>query len=595
VEQAGGVSDTPRSRRPLFIAIGVLGAAVIALAAAWVVWGRASDAALVRFDVDVAGSGQIARVTDTSPYFAASPDGSRIAFVATVANKQDIWIKRIDSEKPERLADTTGGSAPFWSPDGQSIAFVAGGHLKRKALGAGPAQVLCDANSAQGTNGTWNREGIVLFAEWGTGRLMRVSENGGAPVIVRQHVQPAIGFPQFLPDGRHYLYVMPDIANATVHAFVGSLESNADADIAIAGVASRMEFAEGRLFFWREGSLLAQPFDLKTFQLTGEAVPIVDRIHGFAVTGFAAFSVSPRLLVYQAGAAASQLVWADRQGLEHERVGPVADFGSVRLSPDESSIAFTARDPRLGTNDIFIQEVRRPVTRPFTSDRGTENGPVWSPDGQTIVYTADRHAAPNLQARAADGTGTERELLPPSPGGPQITASFTPEGRLLFAQPNPGTDYDIMMIPVDHHADPVMVVQTKGRDTSARVSSDGRWLAFQSNVSGRLEIYVQPFDDAHARRQVSQDGGVDPKWRHDGKELFYLAGPDRRQLMAVDMIASGAAIEPGAPRLLFERHVRVPDYDVTKDGNRFLLIAPDPIAERGTLSAVVNWMKLVGR
>jgi hypothetical protein len=140
-----------------------------------------------------------------------------------------------------------------------------------------------------------------------------------------------------------------------------------------------------------------------------------------------------------------------------------------------------------------------------------------------------------------------------------------------------------------------MVVQTKGRDTSGRVSSDGRWLAFQSNVSGRLEIYVQPFDDAHGRRQVSQDGGADAKWRQDGKELFYLAGPDRRQLMAVDMIASGAAIEPGTPRLLFERHVRVPDYDVTKDGNRFLLIAPDPIAERGTLSAVVNWMKLVGR
>jgi Tol biopolymer transport system component len=590
---AGAATAGGRARRWPRVVIAMLGVATVLLAVlALQLWRHASVPPLVRFDVEPVGSGVITNFTDTNPYFAASPDGTQIAFVATTESRADIWIKRLDHDTPERLADTAGALSPFWSPDGQSIAFFAGGTLRRKALAGGAAQVLCKVEGT-GQNGAWNAAGVILFNEWGLHQLMRVSENGGTPVKERDG-QLSYGWLSFLPDGHHFLYAVPDLANSDPHAFVGSLGS-ADA-IPVAGVTSKMEFVAGHLLFWREGSLVAQPFDLATYQLTGQPVSLADGIHAFVITAFAAFSAAPGLLVYQAGPVARRLVWTDRQGLESEPVGPAAEIYSVRLSPGASSIAFSARDPRPGTNDIFIYEVGREVVRRLTSDRGTENSPMWSPDGKTIVYAADRHGPPNLQRRSADGAGQETEVVSPSTSGPQVPGSFTPDGRaLIFVQPNPGTGLDVMMMSVDaqHPSPPVAVVATKGREYSPHLSADGKWLAYQSNESGRTEVYVQPLYDPHGRRQVSRDGGIEPRWRGDGKELYYVAGPARTHLIAVDIVTSGATIEPGAPRLLFIRHSRVVDYDVIPDGKRFLFVAIDPVAERGTLSAVVNWTKLI--
>jgi dipeptidyl aminopeptidase/acylaminoacyl peptidase len=350
--------------------------------------------------------------------------------------------------------------------------------------------------------------------------------------------------------------------------------------------------------FWVEGGLVAQPFDLKTLRLTDHPIPLADQVHAFSLTGFAAFSVAPNLLVYQAGPFAGRLVWLDRQGLEVGSVGPPADYGAPRLSPDESSIASTARDTRLGTNDIFVHEFihepGRALTRRLTADRGSENSPVWSPDGKTIVYAADRHGPPNLHARSADGTGEERELVPPALGGPQGPGSFTRDGRsLVFIQPNPGANYDIMIAPLDGTSPPVAIVSGKGRDVSPRVSPDGQWLAYVSTGAGASEVYVQSLRDGHGRRQVSRDGGGEPLWRGDGKELYYITGPAGDRMMAVSMVPTGDVLEPSAPRLLFVARAGVSGYDVTKDGQRFLVVSPDLVAERGTLSAVANWTRLL--
>ena len=578
-----------RSRLSSWIAWSVAGAVVVFAAAAMWLWPRPAAVGPVRFDTDAAGGGTIARFTDVNPYFAASPDGSRIAFVANVSGSSDIWIKRLDAEKPEKLADTTNGTGPFWSPDGQSIGFFVGGRLKRKALAGGAAQVLCQVEGS-GANGAWSPSGVILFAEWGTHRIMQVPDTGGTPAVVRE-TKLALGWPSFLPDGRHFIFG-DSLSSQAAHTFVGSLDSRDVTEIP--GVESKAEFTAGQLFFWREGSLLAQAFDTRSFKLTGQPVPVADDVHAFALTGFAAFSTAPGLIVYQAGPAAARLIWVNRQGAESDSVGSAADYNSVRLSADGGSVAVAARDPRLGTNDVLILELARGITRPLTSERGTENSPIWSPDGRTIMYSADRHGAPNLHVRDVSGAGDEREIVPPASGGPQVTGSYTPDGKsFVFAQPNPGTDYDIMLAPLDGSSAPVVVAQTRHREISPRLSADGQWLAFTSNESGRFEIYVQPLHDSSRRRQVSRDGGVEPRWRKDVKELFFIGGPNRDRLMAVDMTSTASTIEPGVAHVLFVRHTRVQDYDVSPDGQRFLFISPDPVADRGTLSAIVNWTTVV--
>ena len=264
----------------------------------------------------------------------------------------------------------------------------------------------------------------------------------------------------------------------------------------------------------------------------------------------------------------------------------------MRLSPDGSRIAIGARDQRLGTSDVFIHEIARGLTRQLTSEPGTENTPGWTPDSLSVVYTADRHGPPNLHMRSIDGIGPEKELLPPSNSGPQSPGMFTSNGgTLVYVAANEKTGYDIMSMPIDHHSPPVAIAATKGRDSSPRITTDDRWLAFSTNESGRSEVYVQPLNDPRGRRQVSRDGGIEPRWRGDGRELYFVSGADRTQMMAVDLTTTGGAIEPGVPRLLFVRHARIYDFDVTKDGKQFLLISINSIAERGTLSVWRDWIK----
>jgi serine/threonine protein kinase len=540
---------------------------------------------IIRFDVPPPRGRTIPRVADTFTYVAPSPDGSRIAFLAPPGGSREIWIKALDQPKAELVPGTRGAQSPFWSPDGRTIAFFADGALKKKSLDAGPPQTICAA--LLGYNGSWNASGTILFSQWGTRRLMRVSPDGGAPVVERSGPDE-YHWPQFLPDGRHYLFGKLERENGLVpRAFVGALGSS-DETI-IAGVSSRTEYASGHLFFWRDGALLAQPFDVSALKLTGEARQIAEAVHGFSITGFAAFSASPSLLVYQAGTVSNRLAWFDRQGRELEPVGAPMEYLSARISPDGSSVALSARVPQLGTSDIWIHDLKRGITRHFTNDKGTENQPIWSSDGRTLLYAADRHGPPHLHARDVSG-GDERQVIAPG-SGPHVPTDVTPDGRsIIFSALNGETLNDIFITPLDGSGPPVPLVHSKARESGGKVSPDGRWLAYVSDESGRPEVYVRPLRDDRSRAQVSRAGGNNIRWRADGRELFYVEGAVR--ILSADVSAS-STFEVGAPRLVFTAPGPMVDYDVQADGQRFLVALLDREAEAGTLSAILNWPALL--
>jgi eukaryotic-like serine/threonine-protein kinase len=502
-----------------------------------------------------------------------------------------LWVKAMDAASAQVIPGTAGAEAPFWSPDGRSIGFFVAGtlQLKRVSLDGGAPKTLCRI-VGNGWNGAWAPDGTIVFSEWGAQRMMRVAEDGGEPAIVRTGRWPP-AWPHFLPDGRRFLFNSVNLDDGTIDSFMGSLDSGEVTPIA--GVASRMEYVAGQLVFWRDGTLFAQPFDAGRARLTGSPATLADHVHGFAITGFAAFSTAPGTLVYQAGAAGSHLEWLDRQGRPLGAVGREADYLSVQLSPDESNLAYCVRDQDLGTNDVYILDLRRNADRRLTTDRRTENLPIWTPDGQTVVYAADRTGAPSLFAKPANGAGEERPIVPPGGGGPQRATSITPDGKfVVYVHNEPGTGNDILMAPMDGSGEVTPVVQTKAREAAPRLSPDGKWLVYVSDESGRNEVYVQRFRDASTRRQVSQSGGGTPRWRADGRELFFLSS-NRDQLWAADVALPGAgAASAGIPHLLFAVSRRLADYDVTRDGQRVLL-APDAPREAGALSVVLHAPALV--
>ena len=546
--------------------------------------GRPSSGSPLRFEIRAPAGFTIPHTADTNLYIAPSPDGTRLAFVSGGR----LWVKSLDAATATEIAGTDGASSPFWSPDARAIGFFAGRQLKKTMLDSGPPQTLGAVRGGGQNNGTWNSGGVILFDEWGYKRIMRVSDQGGTPALVRSGTDD-IGWPRFLPDGRHYLYMALSQGDQTGQAFVGALDSTETT--ALPGVNSRVEYAAGYLLFRRDGALLAEPFDASQFKSTGAAVPVAEFVTGFASTGFAAFSTGgPSLLVYQAVKPANRLVWVDRDGRELETIGQPRDYAAVRLAPDGFALAMTIRDPVLGTNDIWVHDFKRNIDSRLTSDRGAENTPVWSPDGQTIVYAADRRGPPHLHARKVNGAD-ERELTAPSTAV-QTASDVTPDGRfVVYSDGSPDTGSDVLMAPLDGTQAPVPLVRTKARDVGGRPSPDGKWLAYASDESGRLEIYVRRFGEEQGRWQISRAGGNNARWRADGRELFYVEGGTR--IMSVE-VSAGSTFEPGAPRTVFSRAPFI-DYDASADGRRFVFTMIDPEAEGGTLSAILNWPAMLKR
>jgi eukaryotic-like serine/threonine-protein kinase len=539
----------------------------------------------------------------TDPFsFALSPDGRQLAFVATAEGSQRLWVRSLDQVTPRPLAGTDGAQYPFWATDARAIGFFAEGKLKRIDVAGGGSQVLADAPSSRG--GTWNREGTILFTPTNTSGLMRVAAAGGpaTPVTRVAAGQSSHRWAAFLPDGRHFLFMVTLGQPETRGVYVGSLDGGEPTRL-LASDAAAVYAPPGYLLLVSQGVLSARPFDPVQLAITGEPIPIAPVVAAPSGVGQRVFSASDAgVLAYRGGGAGRrQLVWVDRSGKRLDVLAPPDDaaLGNPEFARDGSRVAFS----RLvqGNVDAWLLDVKRAATTRFTFDASVDATPVWSPDGTQIVFQSARNGNFDLFTKPADGSAEERPLLvTPLGKAPQDWSS---DGRfLLYATQDPKTASDLWVLPLSGDRKPFPVVQTPFDEVQGQFSPDARWVAYVSNETGRYEVYARPFPGPGGKWQVSTGGGIYPRWRHDGKELFYIA-PDNR-MMAVP-IQVGGTLSAGAAVALFPTELTggnlgiggfqsKQEYAVAADG-RFLLnvTVGDPAA--WPITVVLNWQSALNR
>jgi Tol biopolymer transport system component len=530
---------------------------------------------------------------------AVSPDGRQLVFVASESgSKRQLWVRPLESLVAKPLPATADATYPFWSPDSRFVGFFADGKLKKIDVAGGPALSICDAPDARG--GTWSRDGIIVFEPQFREALQRVVATGGKPLPVTKldasRRETTHRWPWFLPDGRHFLFFSGSHstgAESELDAiFVGSLDE--ETPKLLVNARSNAAYAAGHLLFVRQKTLLAQPFDPKTLKLVGEAFPIAEKVQDDPGFFNAVFSVSDQgTLAYQESGGTtglSELVWVDRSGKKIDVLGEPADYYEPRISPDGRRVAVGIGDP----GDIWIYDVARRIRTRLTFAAADDFSSVWSPDGTRVAFSSVRSGAGDLYAKVASGTGAD-ELLSSSKVF-KVPNSWSPDGRYLaYFAGAPGWKADLWLLSLpDRKASPLL--QTEFDEVAAAFSPDGRWLAYASNESGRYEIYVQPFPGPGGKWQVSTAGGLHPRWRRDGKELFYITSDGK--VMAVE-VRAGAAFESGTLQALFATSLKnalgPPSYDASADGQRFLLSRPIGEESSPPITLVQNWPALLKR
>jgi Tol biopolymer transport system component len=533
---------------------------------------------------------------------AVSPDGRSLAFVAaTEDGKALLWVRSLSSLSAQPLVGTDGASFPFWSPDSRSLAFFAEGKLKRIDAAGGPVFALCDA--PEGRGGTWNRDAVIVFAPNNLGPLHRVSASGGTSSSITRldeaRGELAHRWPYFLPDSRHFLYLGANLAfNASVKdaIYVGSLDGGESKLALHAG--SNAAFAHGYLLFVREPSLMAQPFDVTRLETTGDAFPIAEQVQYDVNSTRGVFSVSDNgILAYQTGAveSGSQLTWYDRGGNSLGSVGPLARYAGACLSPDGKRLVMDLPDAQSSNIDIWLMDVARGLRTRFTFDGGIDISPIWSPDGNRVVFASNRKGHLDLYQKASSGVGTEEMLLESELE--KLPQDWSKDGRFLlyYNHSGPLSKADLWVLPLTGDRKPYPFSQTEFDESECKFSPDGRWVAYRSDESGKNEIYVAPFAGPGGKRQVSSAGGSQPRWRRDGNEIFFLA-PDNK-LMAAEVSGRTETLEILGVRPLFQTRATGPgyQYDVSADGQRFLINTEVDQKVSTPLTLVQNWTEGVRR
>lgn len=534
---------------------------------------------------------------------AVSPDGRFVVFgAASESSGVSLWLRPIDSLEARQLPGTEGGNGVFWSPDGKSIGFVAENKLKRIDIQGGLPQTLCDASpNYQGAS--WSRDGVILFSDGGA--LWRVPPTGGAATPVTSldpaRVENGHLFPQFLPDGRSFLYLIrsPNSEVQGIYAArLGGANGEATSPLKIvAGADTKPAYAPpfagspGYLLWMRQDTLVAQRFDPGSLHIEGNPVSVADSVESAAIgTGLrrAAFWTSDTgLLAYSSGSGqAFRMTWVSRDGKQREAFGPEDVYEWPKLSPDGRRVAVARTVSK--NQDIWVYEFSRNIMSRLTFGGGSDL-PVWSPDGRYIAFSAIRDGSGNIYRK--DASGGSEELLAK---GAKAMLDWSRDGRyLLYQERNPKTGWDLMALPLDGPAgaqrNPLPFLQTAFEEENGVFSPDGKWVAYDSDESGQPEVYIQAFPSSGGKWQVSTGGGVNPRWRADGKELFYRADA-LGNVMAAGIHASPGRVDIDAPHLLFVWN-GPPTFDVSSDGQRFLMLAP-PGANTGIvkpLTVVSNW------
>jgi Tol biopolymer transport system component len=551
----------------------------------------APEAALLRFQVPPPAQAEIHT-------FSLSPDGRRLAIAASGAGKRQLWVRSLDTLEPQALPGTEGAQDPFWSPDSRFIGFFAEGKLRKVAAAGGPPQTLCDASDGRG--GSWNRDGVIVFAPTASSAIYRVAAAGGvaSPVTSLEATGGGIHrFPEFLPDGRRFLFLANRTQPEKEGIYVGSLDSKEIRRV-LADISSAA-YVPGHLLFARQDTLFAQPFDAVRLEPSGELFPLVEQI-GFTNLSHADFSASTNgTLVYLTGRSGfqRQIAWFDRAGKELGKIGGPAPNSNLALSPDGKRVVIQRLEVRGAVSDLWMLDLTRGTESRFTFNPLSDIGPVWSPDGGRIAFSSVRSGIFELYWKISSGAGQEERLL--ESRALNIPLDWSRDGRfLVYYQSGGKTRGDLWLLPMTGERKPTPYLATEFEEREARFSPDGRWMAYLSDETGRQEVYVQPIPVSGAKWQISTAGGFQPRWRADGKELFFL-GADRK-LMAV-VVRAGSSFDAGVPAALFETRIPAPLpttpqlYDPAPDGQRFLMITSHAETTGTPLTVAVNWLAGVKR
>ena len=592
-------ADTEASRsakaRPPWRWAAATAVLVVAVAAVFLSVATRPEAPEIRVEVNTPATG-----APTS--FAISPDGRRLVFSASKEGRSQLWVRPLDSVAARPLAGTDGAIYPFWSPDGASVGFFADGKLKRVEIVGGAPQVL--GNAVNGQGGTWNREGTIVFAPAAAGPVFKVTATGGDPVAVTrlQTGQGSHRFPQFLPDGRHFVYFVQGGLAQGVYA--GSLDGGSSKRLANADAAAVVS-PLGFLLFLRQTTLFAQAFDFKRQELSSNPFPVTPQA-AFDVATFApGFSAASNIVAYRAGsggATTRQLTWLDRSGESLGVIGTpdVTGLSQVELSPDGKRVAVNRAVN--GNQDVWLIDAARGVPTRFTFDGANDFRPVWSPDGGRVVFTSNRQGVYNLYWKLSSGAGADELLL--ESDQTKSPTDWSSDGRfLLFRNQDPQTGFDLWVLPLSGDKKAFPFLKTPFEEREGQFSPDGNWIAYQSNESLRFEIYVQPFPGPGGKFQISANGGAQPRWNKNGKEIFYVSLDSKMMAAPVKSSPDGRSLETGTPAALFPVRIAggpVPgsnkqQYAVSSYGQRFLVnLAADEDAP-SPITLIYNWTPKAGK
>ncbi len=594
-----GAAGAGRERLAWAVAGGLLVAAVLAVSIPRFA-SRPGVAPIARFSLAVP---EAATVNRNAGEVTISPDGRTIAFVGNDSSSvPHLWIRPIDSLTSRMLAGTAAAYLPFWSPDSRFLAFFANGKLLRIPAAGGPVEDVCDAPSGRG--GTWNRQGVIVFAPQSAGVLCQVSASGGEPVAITTldstRRETGHRFPQFLPDGRRFLFASFPSRHGNFDISVAELGSKGVRKL-LTFAATPIYAAPGWLLFSRNGLLMAHRFDAAKLRLHGEPVPIGD------ATGYSTYDSEPAASASATGVLAfpdatlpnTEIAWFD---LEGRRTGTVAmpegHYDALRISPDGRRVAVERRNSA-ASSDIWIAEPERGVARRFVFEPGRNIAPVWSPDGDAIAYSSNRGGAAELFVRRLSGSGRD-ESLPNIETFFKAPLEWSQDGRTLVVQTfDHATSWDLWSLSLEGERRFTPILQGLANEGPAQISPDGRWLAYASDQSGNSQYYVQPFPGPGERYQLSMHGTYSaatvpsPVWLRGGKE-FAFVGPDGHTLMVASVIPD-RTFRATTPRRLFKLPEGVRGITSTPDGSRLLATVPSGGAERGSITLVMNWASQIER
>jgi eukaryotic-like serine/threonine-protein kinase len=583
-------------RRALILSLGALlfGAAIASLAM-WILKPVSAPApqSVTRMVITLPPGQQLAGL-DNGPAVAISPDGTRLAYVARQSGVQQLYLREMDNLEAKPIPGTDGAVNPFFSPDGLWLGFFVGQKLKKISVSGGAALTLGDATFPHGAS--WGSHGVIVFAPSIGSSLNQVSDGGGTPQLLTRLKKGETNqrWPEFLPDGKAVLFTgAATNASWTNSELVAQSVGTGERRDLIQGATYPRYAASGNLVYAQGGGLMAVPFDPQRLAITGAAVPFVESVLQSPSSGAAqySFSATGSLVYIPGGIQADQrrLVWVARNGAEQPVAAPAHAYVYPRLSPDGQRVGVGITEEE---TQIWLYDFSRETMTRSTYEGHVNLNAVWTPDGKWIAIQSNREGPLNIFWQRADGSGGLEHLI--TSENNNFPMSWSPDGQFLaFAEINPTTGYDIWVLRMSDRK-PEPFLRTPFNESAPRFSPDGRWLAYISDESGRFEIYVQPFPGPGGKWQISTEGGREPVWNRNGRELFYRSGD---KMMAVD-IATQSGFSAGTPRMLFEGRYNpaagtTPNYDVSLDGQRFLMIKPNEAGEAAPtqINVVLNWFE----